>query len=267
MKILRDLRLSTKLLILLEITRTPRIKLRSIADKIGISVQGVSEYIKIMINENLVEHIEGEYRATNKGVQFLHNNFTDLKKFVDNSIENLNLIDVCGAIAKTPIKKGETVGLFMENGFLTAYSNKKSNSIGTAEMDAMIDEDVPIKNLKGIVELNQGKLCVIEIPSIRDGGSRNLDIEKIIKIYKKLKPDKIAVLDVLGIALAKKVKLVYDFEFGVNYSIIDAVQKGLDVLAFGTLESVQNLEIMINESGLNDFDKFKFEKEKTIYKG
>ena len=66
-------------------------------------------------------------------------------------------------------------------------------------------------------------------------------------------PDKIAVLDVVGVALAKKAELKFDFEFAPNYSIIDAVQKGLDVLVLGTLESVQNLKIFINESNLIDF--------------
>ena len=184
MKILRDLRLSTKLLILLEITRKPRIKLKTIADKIGISIQGVSEYLKIMSEEELVQNIGGEYKATNKGVQFLHKHFSELKNFVDKSIEKLNLIEVCCAIAKTKINKGDKVGLFMENGILTAYAGKKSKSVGTAISDACIDEDIPIKNLEGIVELTQGKLCIIEIPSIRDGGSRNINIEDFCSLIK-----------------------------------------------------------------------------------
>lgn len=256
MKILRDIRLSTKLLILLEITKKENIKLKTIAEKIGMSVQGVSEYLKIMSREEIVQNIGGKYKPTKKGIEFLHKNFLELKNFVDKSINKLNLIEVCEAIAKNKIKKGEKVGLFMENGILTAYSKKKSSSFGIAMMDADVDDDLGIKNLKGIVKLTQGNLYIIELPSIKDGGSRNVNIEKIKKNYSKFKPDKIAVLDVVGIAVAKKAKLKYDFEFAPIYSIIDAVKKGLDVIVFGTSESIQNLRTAINEVELGDLDKF-----------
>ena len=264
MKILRDLRLSTKLLILLEITRKPHIKLKTIAEKIGISIQGVSEYLKIMNEEKLIQNIGGEYKVTTNGIQFLHKNFSELKDFVDKSIEKLDLIEVCAAIAKTKIKKGERVGLFMENGILNAYSGRKSKSSGFAIMDADIDEDVPVKNLEGIVELNHGKLCIIEIPSIIDGGSRKIDIKEIKNIYMNFKPNKIAVLDVVGISLAKKAKLKYDFEFAPQYSIIEAIQKGLNIMIFGTHDSVQNLRILNNEIGIMDFneDIFKIKQSK-----
>jgi len=101
-----DLRLNTKLLILLEITIVSHSKLKPIADRLGITVQGISEYIKIMQSEGLVHITGGGYKATKKGVQFLHENIRDLKEFVERTMKRLEVIDLCAAIAKTRIKEG-----------------------------------------------------------------------------------------------------------------------------------------------------------------
>ena len=88
MQVLRDLRAFTKLLILLEIKKQPRLKLRDLAMKLDVTVQGVSEYFKLMTNERLIERIAGEQRVTQNGVEFLHKNMTGLKKFIDENMHD-----------------------------------------------------------------------------------------------------------------------------------------------------------------------------------
>ncbi|MEE9150780.1 MAG: winged helix-turn-helix domain-containing protein [Thermoplasmata archaeon] len=259
MKILRDLRLSTELLVLLEVINDPHVKLKTIAEKLDITVQGASEYLRRMKKEGFIQSIGGEYRATKKGIEFLHSNFSELKEFVDLKIAELNIIDVCAAIAKTQIKEGDEVGLFMENGVLTAYSKRDSQSKGIALSDADIDEDAAIKNLGGMVSLSPGIMHIVKLPSIREGGSNLVSIEEVKKLYKELNPGKIGAMDVVSIAVLKKAGIEPDFEFATLSASIEALEKGLDVMLFVSSDQVHLVASTIE--GINSYieDKILYE--------
>jgi Predicted transcriptional regulator len=256
MKILRDLRLNTKLLILLEITIVSHSKLKPIADRLGITVQGISEYMKIMQSEGLVHITGGGYKATKKGVQFLHENIRDLKEFVERTMKKLEVIDLCAAIAKTRIKEGERVGLFMENGILTAYSNRSSGSMGTAMFDAGVGEDLGIKDLEGVIELLPGKLCIIELPMIEEGGTHKIDTKKAKSLT--FKPDRIGALDIVGLSFINELNLKCDFEFAPMNSTIEAVQRGMNVMVAGSAESVHKMILAIDEINSASSDKIEY---------
>ncbi len=259
MKILRDLRLSTELLILLEVIKDPHIKLKTIAEKLDITVQGASEYLRRMKNEGFIQSIGRESRATKKGIDFLHTNFSELKTFVDAKIAELDIIDVCAAIAKTPIRKGDEVGLFMENGVLTAYSGRTSKSKGIAISNAEMDEDVAIKDLDGIVTLSPGMIHIVELPSIQKGGSGSISIEGIRKLHDRLRPQKVGVMDAVSIAVVKKAKIEPDFEFAPLSSAVDAVERGLNVMLFASSDQVHNVVSTIEDINTNIEDKILYE--------
>jgi putative transcriptional regulator len=255
MKVLRDLRLSTELLILMEVIKNPHSKLKAIANKLDITVQGVSEYLRRMKKEGKIQNIGGEWRATKSGIEFLHSNFSELKDFVDSKMVELNIIDICAAIAKTPIKKGDEVGLFMENGLLCAYSQRDSKSKGIAESDAQIDEDVAIKDLDGMVSLSPGMMHIVKLPSIREGGSSAVPIKDVKKIVDKLNPQKIGVLDAVSQAVLKKVQIEPDFEFASMYSAIEAAEKGLNVMILVSSEQIASVVSTIEETNSQIEDK------------
>jgi putative transcriptional regulator len=259
MRILRDLRLSTELLILLEVINNPNIKLKNIAEKLDITVQGASDYLRRMKKEGFIQSIGGEYRATKKGIKFLHSNFSELKEFVDLRIAELNIIDVCAAIAKTPIKEGDEVGLFMENGILTAYSGKKSESKGIALSAATINEDVAIKDLDGMVTLSPGDMHVVKLPSIREGGSNSVNIDGIKKLSKRLSPDKVGAMDVVSVAVLKKAGIESDFEFATLSASIEALEKGLNVMLFASSDQIPGVVSTIEEINSNIEDKIIYE--------
>jgi putative transcriptional regulator len=255
MKVLRDLRLSTELLILLEVIKNPHSKLKAIANTLDITVQGVSDYLRRMKKEGKIQNIGGEWRVTKLGIEFLHSNFSELKEFVDSKMVELNIIDVCAAIAKTPISEGEVVGLFMENGILTAYANKDSESQGVAASNAKKDEDVAIKDLDGMVSLSPGMIHIVKLPAIQEGGSKNVPGDEIKDIYQRLDPHKIGVMGVVSKAAAKKALLEPDFEFASLSSSIEAAQKGLNVMIMTTGEQIPQVVFTIEETNSQIEDK------------
>ena len=92
MKLLRDKSLSTQVLILYEIYTKSYSKLTPIAEKIGVTQQAVSEYMKILIKQKLVKKIDGKYKPTVKGIYLLQNELINLKQFVEDRIVKLSLI-------------------------------------------------------------------------------------------------------------------------------------------------------------------------------
>jgi putative transcriptional regulator len=257
MKILRDLKESTKLLILLEITTARHTKLKTIADRLGITVQGVSEYLKHMVSEGLVAQVKGEYRATTKGVELLHQNFIDMKDFVDESMKKLDIVNLCIAIAGSNLGKDQKVGLVMEDGILTAYPDRKTGSTGTAISDVKKGEDVGIRDLEGIVSLKPGRVWIIEMPGIESGGSRGMNLKKVRDLLSKSKPDRTAALDTSAVALANRLGIKPDIEFAATEGCIEALQKGLNVLALGSEEEVNRLMTRINEINAESPEKIR----------
>jgi putative transcriptional regulator len=259
MKLLREKSLATKFLILIEITSGHRSRLSPIAEKLGITTQAVSDYLRKMKKDGLIQQINGEYKATKKGIQFLHSNFLELKKFTNSKMKDLNIIDACAAIAREDIEKGDKLALFMEKGNLVAYPNRESSSTGVAMREAIKGEDVPVIDLEGIIEHRIGNLCLIELPSIREGGSRSADIDEIGKILKKLNPDKIGIGDVVAKSVAKKIGRKCDFEFAPIDASIEAVQRGLNVLFLGSSDKIGEAISAIRDFNSSSIDKIEYE--------
>src|SRR5713226_3362535 len=83
MELLRNLRASTRVLFLYEVTTSRHTRLRTIAERLGMTVQGCSDYAHGLERDGLLSLVDGEYRATKKGVAFLHDGLSDLRGFVE----------------------------------------------------------------------------------------------------------------------------------------------------------------------------------------
>jgi len=254
MKILRDLRAFTKLLILLELKSQPRIKMQEIADRLDVTIQAVSEYIKLMINDNLILKTNGEYRLTQIGVEFLHNNISELKEFLDKKIEDLDIINECTAIAGEDLNKGEKVYLSMEGGLLIARKNaidnnsdsnnkneSESQSNGLVLYDVKSGTDVAIGNLKGILDYEFGNLTILTLPSTKDGGSKLVSIEKFEKLINDHDPDRIAIYDLIGYSVIKKLGLDPDIEFSSLAASVEAIQRGYNVMLLTSMDTLSDI--------------------------
>ncbi|OKY77593.1 MAG: putative transcriptional regulator [Candidatus Methanohalarchaeum thermophilum] len=217
--------------------RQPRVRQVDIAKELDLTPQAVSEHIKLLKKDNLIERRDKGFIVTKKGIQWLINESKNLREFSEDIEQNIVKQTPYSpiAIAEEDIEKGDKVGIFMKEGLLRAEKGEKS-AYGYAETNAEEGEEIEITKISGIVDLEPGKILAIEVPSPKKGGSEKL---KSIKI--EFNEDKIAATDESGYIAAKKTKREPDIIFGAKEAIIDAALKGLNVLAFGTKNAIEEL--------------------------
>jgi predicted transcriptional regulator len=244
---LRDLKRNTELLILIEVIDSPSVRLKEIADRLDVTVQAVSQYIGIMRKEGLVREQKGMIRPTRKGMQLLQEHFTALKQEVDTTLKRISVIDTCVAIAGGAIDSGQSVGLTMEDGMLMAYPSRKESSMGVAKERASDGDDVLVGDLEGIVEMDLGKLLLIEAPSEYDGGSKGVDVPRVSKELESFSPGLLVAGDLVGAALMMKASGELFTIHAPVEATMSALSKGVDVAFCGNKESTDRMLESVNE--------------------
>jgi putative transcriptional regulator len=229
MELLRNLRMSTRLLFLYEITASRHTRLRTIAERLGMTVQGTSEYAHSLVADGLLSTVTGEYRATKKGVEFLHDRLRELREFVDRAGREMAFVETTAAIAGTSIERGRRVGLFMEGGVLVAHAGRTSPSSGIAVHDASKGEIVAVRDLEGIVALRPGRVVIGRIRSSASA-RRTLPTSGASRLLRRSKTAVVAALDVVGLVAAKELGLNPRIEFGVLPATVEAAERGVDVI-------------------------------------
>jgi putative transcriptional regulator len=232
--LLRDKGEFTKFQILFEVMRNqPHVKQKDISDALGITIQAVSKYFKKLTKEGLLEagSERADYHLTPKAVERLREDIKYLERYVTSIKQEMKIERYFPAMATKQIKKGEKVGLIMKKGVLyaVAESNAEAEALGTATTDASRGEDVGLKDLEGKVKLVQGKILIVKLPSIRQGGSRAVDVSKVRAFYEEFKPDRIGVMGAVGRAILNKLGLKADIEFGISRAAALAASRGLNV--------------------------------------
>ena len=238
---LRDLKRNTELLILIEVLESPSIRMKEIADRLHITVQAVSQYISEMKREGMLKEQGGSVRPTRRGMQIAQEHFSALKDQVDATLRRISVIDRCVAIAGKMIRKGQSVGLVMEDGMLMAFPGKESPSTGNSLEDADEGDDVLVGQLEGIVDLELGRLLIVEAPSEADGGSKVANIERVRAKIDELSPGLLVAGDAIGAAMLMKASgELFTIHAPIDSSM-SALSKGVDVVFSGTRESVDRL--------------------------
>ena len=232
--ILRDKGEFTKFQILFEIMRNqPHVKQKDISDALGITIQAVSKYFKKLTREGLLEagSERADYRLTPKALEKLREDIKYLERYVTGIKREMKVEHFFPAMATKPIKTGEKVGLTVKKGVLyaVASTNTDAEAFGTATTDAARGEDVGLKDLQGKLKMRQGKILIVKLPSIRQGGSRAVDTAKVRAFYEEFKPDRVGVMGAVGRALLNKLNLKADIEFGISRAAAIAASRGLNV--------------------------------------
>ncbi len=238
MRILRDLRLSTKVLILYEMVKEPGVGQRDLASILDVTPQAISDYLKHMEDEGLIEREGREARPTMTGFQFLQEHLQELGDFTFQAMRDVNVINSCAAIAGEDLMEGESVVLELEDGYIIARKGKWGPSTGVASRDASKGEDLAVRELEGMLEYTSGTVTLVALPSAIEGGTTKVDIPALKDMTKETNPDLVAVVDPVGVVAARLAEIDVDIYFGVDRATVDAALRGLDVLVIGGRDSI-----------------------------
>ena len=226
-EILRNKNLTTRFQILVEIASSgPDIQQRDIAQKLAVTPQAISDYVRQLTEEDLLASDgRSRYRVTNEGVNWIIKVLRELRgynTFIEKAITN---ISVCAAIADSNLVKGQPVGLEMKEGLLFATEKVGEGAKGIVCSDARAGEDVGVSNIDGIVSLEIGKVTILEVPSVQRGGSRMVYIDRLKGEIggRRL----VGAIGIEALTALRKLdsKLVY--AYGVTEVAIEAANSGL----------------------------------------
>ena len=180
--VLADKRTATRFRILVEIAdRQPAVSQGEIADAVGVTSQAVSEYIRDLVEEDLVEK-EGRsrYRVTNEGVDWLLRTAGDIRRFADRVTDDvLGGVYEDAAIATGQVAAGDVVTLHMDDGLLHASPGDEGPATGIATTEAEAGADVGVSGFEGVIEFDPGSVTVFQVPPVRSGGSGAVDADAL----------------------------------------------------------------------------------------
>jgi putative transcriptional regulator len=160
--LLREKAEFTRFQILFEVMRNqPHVRQKDISDKLGITIQAVSKYLKRLAQEGYLEigSERADYRLTPKGMGKLHENVRNMEGYFRAVKQELKVDHAWIALATYSIKAGEQVGLIHKGRNLVHCAINDSNleAVGVAISDANPGEDLGLKNLNGKSNLNKAK--------------------------------------------------------------------------------------------------------------
>ena len=249
-ELLQNKNSATKFQILVEIASTgPSIYQKNIAAKLGISPQAVSDYIKQLDKENLIE-ITNRYslKVSIKGVNWMLKMIRELGEYISESNRAVVNITTCAAIAETNLKQGQTVTLKMKDGLLFATGESGRGARGVAVDNAKQGDDIGISNIEGLVELSRGKITILEVPDIREGGSRRTNLKKL---KGKLAENRhIGAIGIESVIALRQTGIEPRYTFGVAEASIEEAKCGLSSIIVCTTDAISGLVKKIQENNL-----------------
>jgi putative transcriptional regulator len=263
-RLLKDKGEFTKFQILFEVMRNqPHIKQKDIADKLGITIQAISKYFKKLAKEGYLEagSERADYHLTPNGLVKIQEDVRGLENYINEVRKDLKIEHAWPAIATQSVKAGEEVGLIMKEGIM--YTVPKDSALaeakGIALADAQTGDDLGLKDLHGKVKVRHGRILIVKLPSIRKGGSRATDIEKIRAYIDEFKPDRIGVMGAVGRAVLGKVGCEADIEFGIGRSAAIAASRGLNVFVLVVGRMVNRIIEEIDQINMKTGDSIIYE--------
>lgn len=168
--VLENKRAATRFRILVAIAKhQPAVSQGEIADAVGVTSQAVSEYVRELVEEELVEKKgRSRYRVTKEGVDWVFQSATDMRRFVDHVTDDvLGSVQEEAAIAVAPVDAGQTVSLSLSEGLLRATPGDEGGATGVTTTSADADEVVSITGFEGVMDLEPGHVSVVQVPTVR----------------------------------------------------------------------------------------------------
>jgi len=232
---------TTKFQILIEIAASqPSITQKDIAQKLGVSPQAVSEYMETLLKEGqVISQGRSKYKVTPHGTDWILKTLREFQSYINFVKTAVTNITVCAAIADCNLTQGQKVGLRMKEGLLFATNPKNCAATGVAVANAKEGEDVGIAEIRGIVSLKPGNVTILKVPSIHDGGSKNIDFRKAKKHVTR--SCLVGAIGIEALIALRSLGVEPGYLYGVSEAAIEASRSGLSSLIFASDDAVPNL--------------------------
>jgi predicted transcriptional regulator len=150
----------TELLFLYECLTLSPVRLRPVADRLGLTVQAASHSYRTLRRRGLVTRRGGHYVPTVEGIAWLHESLGQLGDDVRARVDRLHVIRSTRAIAGERLAAGAAVSLELENGLLTARATGRGASRGKSLAAVRTGELVEVTDLQGIVPITPASVRV-----------------------------------------------------------------------------------------------------------
>ena len=247
--VLDSKRSATKFRVLVEIAdRQPAVNQEEIADAVGVTSQAVSEYIRQLVDEGLVEkEARSRYRVTKEGVDWLFQRASDVRRFAEHVTEDvLGSMQEDAAIAISAIESGETVSLSIREGLLHAAPGEEGPATGVATTDAERGEVVGVTGFSGIIDLEPGSVTVFQVPPIRSG--RPTPAGALADAATAA--DLVAAAGVEAVVTLRSSGREPDVTFAPGEVAADAANRGLDVVVVTTTDLAGRVTDALRNAGI-----------------
>lgn len=250
--VLDNKRAATRFRILVQIAeRQPAVSQGEIAEEVGVTSQAVSEYIRDLVDDGLVEK-EGRsrYHVTKEGVDWLFQAAGDVRRFADHVTEDvLGAMGEDTAIATDELQEGEIVSLSIEDGLLHAAPGGKGPATGVATTDAEAGADVGVTSFEGVIELEPGAVTVLQVPAVQSGGSREIDSETVTDHCADA--DLVLATGIEAVVACRHAETEPAVTFAVGDVAADAAERGLTVTAVATTDAVGRVTDVLRDAGVS----------------
>lgn len=249
--ILQSKRESSRFQILVEIAaHQPNLRQKEVAERLGVTPQAISEYIKELVANGLVT-TDGRmrYSITKEGVEWLLDGAAELKRYARVVMEDIiSHVSVWTALAEADLAEGERVSLEMRGGLLYANRKEGIEASGITISEARAGEDVGVSDLKGLISLEEGAIVVAKVPRVQAGGSRKVDVNTLKTLVSSDRM--IGALGVEALVALRRAGREPDVIFGAKESAVEAAYHGINSVIVSVDEQVPSLLERLESEGL-----------------
>lgn len=224
--------LNNRLLLLVEVHNRRHGQLRTLAERLGVTVQAISGYVTRLKREGLLEEVEGVWRPTKKGTDELHLHISELRRFLDENSAHLRIIQETLALAANRIRTGDPVGLVMRGGHLHAARSVAAASRGRAKTAAAPGQLVVVGDLRGIVDLRPAKLLFLAHPDLPSEAGLRRARRELGRARRGADRLVVAVHGLASVAWVRRLNVRTDLEFAPLAAALDAARRGVPVAYF-----------------------------------
>jgi putative transcriptional regulator len=169
----------------------------------------------------------------------------DYAAVVEKAVTN---ITVCAALAEAALTRGQTVYLKMKDGLLYASPDENGGARGTAISSVEAGEDVDVADIEGLVPLIRGHITILQVPVVREGGSRQIDTDRLREHMAGTKET--GAIGIEALVSMQRAGLQPRYLYGVTEAAIEAAQCGLPFTIVCTEDAIPGLIKHLQEENI-----------------